>query len=91
MGFILPLILSYLVVVPAAAETLSGWVKVIHTANLRIGGQLVRQNGVAAPKPDDRCLLRSVTIKCGWIDTTGLMDLTTGASVTCETNGKPNA
>jgi endonuclease YncB( thermonuclease family) len=51
----------------AAAETLSGRVKVIDATNMRVGKQLVRLYGIAAPKASDRCPLRSVTIKCGRI------------------------
>ncbi|MBT3170743.1 MAG: thermonuclease family protein [Rhodospirillaceae bacterium] len=91
MRLILLFILSHFVVAPAAAEMLSGPVKVIDAANLRVGGQLVRLQGIAAPESGDRCPLRTVTIKCGRIATTALMDLTAGAKVQCETHGKPNA
>ncbi|MFP6708313.1 MAG: hypothetical protein VCE75_20235 [Alphaproteobacteria bacterium] len=53
-----------------AAATLSGPVKVIDATNMRVGKQLVRLYGIAAPKASDRCPLRSVTIKCGRIVTT---------------------
>jgi len=75
----------------AAAETLSGPVKVIDATNMRVGKQLERLYGIAAPKASDRCPLRSVTIKCDRIATTALMDLTAGAFVECETHGKPDA
>ena len=91
MRLILLFILSHFVVAPAAAEMLSGPVKVIDAANLRVGGQLVRLQGIAAPESGDRCPLRTVTIKCGRIATTALMDLTAGAKVQCEPHGKPNA
>ncbi len=89
--FILSLLIMAPLVTPAAAEILSGPVKVIDAANLRFGEQLVRLHGIAAPKPGDRCPLRSVTIRCGRIATTALMDLTAGASVECKTHGDPNA
>jgi endonuclease YncB( thermonuclease family) len=91
MRLIVLFILSQLLVAPAAAESLSGPVKVIDAANLRVGGQLVRLHGIAAPMPGDRCALRGVTMRCGRIATTALMDLTAGASVQCQTHGKPSA
>ena len=91
MRLILPLLIGYLIVGPAQAETLSGRVKVIDAINMRVGQQLVRLYGIAAPKTSDRCPLRSVTIKCGRIATTALMDLTAGAKVICESHGDPNA
>ena len=91
MRLILPLLIGYLIVGPAQAETLSGRVKVIDATNMRVGQQLVRLYGIAAPKASDRCPLRSVTIKCGRIATTALMDLTAGAKVICEFHGDPNA
>jgi endonuclease YncB( thermonuclease family) len=91
MRLILPLLIGYLIVGPAQAETLSGRVKVIDATNMRVGQQLVRLYGIAAPKASDRCPLRSVTIKCGRIATTTLMDLTAGAKVICESHGDPNA
>ncbi len=90
MRLILLVILGHMFAFPALAETLSGPVKVIDAANMEIGGNLVRLNGIAAPKPGDRCPLRSVTIKCGRIATTALMDMTAGAKVLCETHGDPN-
>ena len=91
MRLILLLILSQIIVASAAAEMLSGPFTVIDAANLRVAGQLVRLQGIAAPKPGDRCPFRNVTIQCGRIATTALLDLTAGASVSCQTHGGPDA
>ncbi|MDE0941984.1 MAG: thermonuclease family protein [Alphaproteobacteria bacterium] len=88
MRIVLLFILSHLIVVPAPsetlAETLSGPVKVIDAGSLRIAGQTVRLRGIATPAADDRCPFRTVTIACGRVATTALMDLTAGAEVECD-------
>jgi endonuclease YncB( thermonuclease family) len=71
----------------AAAETLTGAVKVIDAATLSVGGRIVRLHGITAPAPADVCPFREKTIPCGETATTALMDLTAGASVSCETRG----
>ena len=91
MRLILLFILGHFIMSAAVAETLSGPIKVLDAASLRIGQTVVTLNAIAAPQPDDRCPLRSVTIRCGRIATTALMDLTAGARVKCKTHGKPNA
>ncbi|MBT4045578.1 MAG: hypothetical protein HOK21_01980 [Rhodospirillaceae bacterium] len=83
------LILSHLIIAPAPfapahAETLSGPIKVIDAGSLRIAGQTIRLRGIATPTPDDRCPFRNVTIACGRVATTALMDLTAGTEVICE-------
>lgn len=88
--FLLSQMFAVVATVTVGAETLSGPVKVLDATNMRVGTQLVRLYGIAAPTAGDRCALRTVTIKCGRIATTALMDLTAGVEVTCETHGDPN-
>ncbi|MDP7548593.1 MAG: thermonuclease family protein [Alphaproteobacteria bacterium] len=88
MKLILLVILGYLIIAPAMAGTISGPVEVVDAATLRIGGQLVRLNGIAAPKPGDQCLMRGRQIPCGRVATTALKDLTAGMVVRCQTHGR---
>ncbi len=85
------LILSHLIIAPVYADTLSGPVKVIDAATMRIGEHLVRLHGIAAPQPGEQCPLGAKSISCGHVATTALMDLTAGADAICRTHGKPNA
>ncbi len=90
MRLILLFVLGHLIVAPAMAVTISGPVKVIDAMTLKVGGQLIRLSGIAAPKPGDRCTLRNATIPCGRVATTALMDLTAGAEVHCQTHDGAN-
>jgi len=91
MRLILLFFVGHLIVAPAMAVTISGPVKVINAATLKVGGQLIRLSGIAAPKPGDECTLRNATIPCGRVATTALMDLTAGVEVRCQTHDGANA
>jgi endonuclease YncB( thermonuclease family) len=82
--------LGRLIVGPAVALPISGPAKVIDAEILRVGGQLIRLSGIAAPKPGDKCAMRKATIPCGRGATAALMDLTAGAEVRCQTHGGSN-
>ena len=90
MRLILLLILSHLIIAPVLAGTLSGPVKVIDAATMRVGEHLVRLHGIVAPRPGDQCRLPAKTIPCGHVAATALMDLTAGAEAICQTHGEPN-
>ena len=90
MRLILLFSLGRLIVGPAVAMTVWGPAKVIDAETLRVGGQLIRLSGVAAPKPGDKCAMRNATIPCGRGATAALIDLTAGAEVRCQTHGGAN-
>ncbi len=90
MRLILLFSLGRLIVGPAVAMTVWGPAKVIDAETLRVGGQLIRLSGVAAPKPGDKCAMRNATTPCGRGATAALIDLTAGAEVRCQTHGGAN-
>ena len=91
MKLVLLFVLSHLIIGPAVAGSISGPVEIIDAATLRVGGQMVRLNGIATPKPGDQCPLRGMQIPCGRVATTALKDLTAGAAVRCQTHGQSGA
>ena len=91
MRIILLFVLSHLIVFPALAGNLSGPVKVIDAATLRVGEHTVRLHGIVTPLPGDHCKLANKTIPCGRVAATALMDLTAGTPARCQTHGKPGA
>ncbi len=62
---------------------LSGPPEVIDGETLNVAGHRLRLEGIKAPAPGTRCLVRGNEHNCGRISATALMDLTAGASVTC--------
>ena len=90
MRLILLFALGCLIVGPAVAMRVSGPAKVIDAETLRLGGQLIRLSGIAAPKPGGQCAMRKATIPCGRGATAALMDLTAGAEVRCQTHAGAN-
>jgi len=75
-------------VVPATAQsektTVSGPAEVVTASVLEVGGMQLRLYGIAAPQKGERCPLNGRDIDCGHVAATQLMDLTAGATVTCE-------
>lgn len=91
MRVILLFVLSHLIVFSALAGTISGSVKVIDAATLRVGEHTVRLHGIATPLPGDHCKLANKIIPCGRVAATALMDLTAGALAGCKAHGRPDS
>jgi len=78
------LVLIFLVPFPAYAEEVTGSATVVDAEHLRINGQVFRLAGIDVPAPDQICQNKAgKDYKCGYIASTGLMDLTAGATVRC--------
>lgn len=74
---------------PASAQLekgarLEGPAEVVSASTLKIEGTLLRLYGIAAPQQGESCPLNGRRIDCGHIAATQLMDLTAGATVTCD-------
>ena len=72
---------------PALAEPISGTAQVIDGTRMRIAGQEVTLNAIAAPRLGESCLVRSRQMDCGKLARAGLMDITAGARVECRPAG----
>jgi len=74
---------------PSLAQTeegakFEGSAEVVSATTLKVEGTLLRLYGIAAPQQGETCRLNGRRIDCGHIAATQLMDLTAGATVTCE-------
>ena len=69
---------------PAIAETRST-LKVIDGDTIELDGRTFRLYGIDAPELGQTCLIRERPYDCGAVARAALLDLTAGATVTCET------
>ncbi len=63
---------------------LNGSANVVHGATMKIAGRTVTLANIIVPMPGTSCLLRGRTHDCGKLSRAGLMDITAGATVSCE-------
>ncbi len=66
-----------------ATEDLAGSAHVMDAVTVEIAGRQVRLYGIVAPAPGVRCAVREVTVDCGHVAATALMDLTAATDVRC--------
>ena len=84
------LALAALTVSPAAlgaAEVISGEAQAVDAGTIEINGERIRLHGIQTPDIDLICDWSGKPVECGAIAKAALMDLITGAPVTCEVTG----
>ena len=80
-------LVALLFTVPALAD-ITGPARVIDGDTIEVAGERIRLHGIDAPERKQTCKWPGKTIPCGRLATTALMDLTSGADVTCKTREK---
>lgn len=71
----------------ADEHIVSGGATVIDGQTLVVAGKLFSLHGIVAPDPGQTCQWTDITVPCGIISRTALMDLVVAATVNCQATG----